>query len=236
MNQMFSGEVKSLVDAVTQTALSYRLLSQYTSFVAVSEEVRVNPDGGKVTVEVPVELPQGVNLGAVSGEIADALKPSTSRSAPVPSQAFVTSGKLQGEPILRLNPSAPFTGKDQLNTRLRNEASSNTPADTSKVSNQTAIPNIQVTSITGLVGADIATVKQAIALQLQAIKIPNGFSGIVILEMPIQNGRLTRFVLDDLDSTLKDRTFVELLKRSLQNVVLPSTAQGTIRLSLLVSS
>ncbi|MCX5936059.1 MAG: trypsin, partial [Pseudanabaena sp. LacPavin_0818_WC45_MAG_42_6] len=50
MNQMFGGEVKSLVDAVTQTALNYRLLSQYTAFVAVSEEVRVNPDGGKVTV------------------------------------------------------------------------------------------------------------------------------------------------------------------------------------------
>ncbi|HLO47149.1 MAG TPA: VIT domain-containing protein [Kamptonema sp.] len=65
MNQMFGGETKSLVDAVTNTALAYRLLSQYTAFVAVSEEVRVDPDGTRHHVQVPVELPQGVSYDAV---------------------------------------------------------------------------------------------------------------------------------------------------------------------------
>jgi Ca-activated chloride channel family protein len=239
MNQMFEGEVKSLVDAVTQTALNYHLLSQYTAFVAVSEEVRVNPDGGKVTVQVPVELPQGVNLGAVSEEIVDgrAVKPSSApTSAPLPRQSFNSSAKLQGEAIIPSSPST-VTGKDQLNTRLRTEADTeNAPNETSKVSKQAPASQVQVVSITGLTGADSATVQQAISKQLQSINVPAGFNGIVILEIPIQNGRLTRFVLDDVASTLKDKNLVEMIKRSLQNVVLPSTAKGTMRLTLNVNS
>ena len=65
MNQMFGGETKSLVEAVTNTALTYRLLSQYTAFVAVSEEVRVEPDGSRRIVQVPVELPQGVSYEGI---------------------------------------------------------------------------------------------------------------------------------------------------------------------------
>ncbi len=65
MNQMFSGRTKSLVESVTNTALNYRLLSEYTAFVAVSEEVRVEPDGTRRRVQVPVELPQGVSYQGV---------------------------------------------------------------------------------------------------------------------------------------------------------------------------
>ena len=65
MNQMFGGETKSLVESVTDTALTYRLLSEYTAFVAVSEEVRVEPDGSSRRVQVPVELPQGVRYEGI---------------------------------------------------------------------------------------------------------------------------------------------------------------------------
>jgi Ca-activated chloride channel homolog len=65
MNQMFGGETKSLVEAVTNTALTYHLLSEYTAFVAVSEEVRVEPDGSSRRVQVPVELPQGVSYEGI---------------------------------------------------------------------------------------------------------------------------------------------------------------------------
>ncbi|WP_445176559.1 after-VIT domain-containing protein, partial [Microcoleus sp.] len=75
MNQMFAGETKSLVEAVTNTALSYRLLSEYTAFVAVSEEVRVEPDGSRRRVQVPVELPQGVSYeGILSSTRAEATR------------------------------------------------------------------------------------------------------------------------------------------------------------------
>ena len=65
MNQMFGGETPSLVEAVTNTALAYHLLSEYTAFVAVSEEVRVEPDGARRRVQVPVELPQGVSYEGI---------------------------------------------------------------------------------------------------------------------------------------------------------------------------
>lgn len=65
MNQMFSSQTKSLVESVTNTALNYRLLSEYTAFVAVSEEVRLEPDGTRRRVQVPVELPQGVSYEGV---------------------------------------------------------------------------------------------------------------------------------------------------------------------------
>lgn len=65
MNQMFGGETKSVVESVTNTALTYRLLSEYTAFVAVSEEVRVEPDGSRRRVQVPVELPQGVSYEGI---------------------------------------------------------------------------------------------------------------------------------------------------------------------------
>ena len=66
-NQMFDYEKKSMVDQVTQTALSYQLLSEYTAFVAVSEEVRVEPGGKSISVEIPVEMPEGVSYEGIFG-------------------------------------------------------------------------------------------------------------------------------------------------------------------------
>jgi Ca-activated chloride channel homolog len=101
MNQMFGGETKSLVEAVTNTALTYRLLSEYTAFVAVSEEVRVEPDGSSRRVQVPVEVPQGVRYegifepeGAIDqtrgGTRIRALAPSPVTPAPLSQQPKVS--------------------------------------------------------------------------------------------------------------------------------------------------
>ena len=70
-NQTYRAETTSLVETITQTALAYRLLSQYTAFVAVSEEVRVDPDGTTRRVEVPVELPEGVSYEGIFGTEAN---------------------------------------------------------------------------------------------------------------------------------------------------------------------
>jgi len=89
MNQMFGGETKSLVEAVTNTALTYRLLSEYTAFVAVSEEVRVEPDGSRRRVQVPVELPQGVRYEGIfesegTGATRGGISSLTSTRGPAP--------------------------------------------------------------------------------------------------------------------------------------------------------
>ena len=60
MNQIHWGETPSLVKEVTDTALDYRLLSDYTAFVAVSKDVRVDPQDGSLYANVPVEKPEGM--------------------------------------------------------------------------------------------------------------------------------------------------------------------------------
>jgi Ca-activated chloride channel family protein len=137
---------------------------------------------------------------------------------------------------VRLQGGTTFTGSDKLNIRLSPKVDSiNTPAEPSKVSQQSTVSKVQIVSISGIAGVDISIVQQAIAQQLQSINVPAGFNGTVVLEIPIQNGRLTRFVLDDVVSTVKDKNLVEMIKRSLQNVVLPSKATGSVRLTLNVS-
>jgi Ca-activated chloride channel family protein len=84
-----------VVEAITQLGIDYRLMTQFTSFIAV-EEVTVTDGGRARRIEVPVDLPQGMSYEGVFGEPASAspqmlggfgqaAKPSTfsSRNAPV---------------------------------------------------------------------------------------------------------------------------------------------------------
>jgi Ca-activated chloride channel homolog len=59
----FAGATKDLITAL---GLEYRLMTQFTSFVAVEERV-VTRGGDSATVPVPVELPEGVSRSMASG-------------------------------------------------------------------------------------------------------------------------------------------------------------------------
>lgn len=63
-----SGNAKPEVkDTITNLGLEYRLLTQFTSFVAVEE--RIVTDGGQPRrIEVPVEMPEGVSREGIFGE------------------------------------------------------------------------------------------------------------------------------------------------------------------------
>ncbi|HJQ69777.1 MAG TPA: VIT domain-containing protein [Blastocatellia bacterium] len=54
-------------EAITQLGLEFRLMTQFTSFVAV-EEMTVTDGGQPRRVEVPVEMPEGVSREGVFGE------------------------------------------------------------------------------------------------------------------------------------------------------------------------
>jgi len=58
--------IPDIKERIINTALEYRLMSQYTSFVAVEEQV-VNVGGRQRTVDVPVDMPQGVSYEGVFG-------------------------------------------------------------------------------------------------------------------------------------------------------------------------
>jgi Ca-activated chloride channel family protein len=63
-----SGELpKPLREEIIQVALEHRIMTQFTSFVAVEDRV-VNENGRLRTVTVPVEMPQGVEYEGVFGE------------------------------------------------------------------------------------------------------------------------------------------------------------------------
>lgn len=66
-----SGNVKPEVkQEITQLGLNYRLMTQFTSFVAVEERV-VTTGGQPHRVEVPVEMPEGVSYEGVFGTDTD---------------------------------------------------------------------------------------------------------------------------------------------------------------------
>lgn len=68
--ELYAGEDPDVVEEITALALKHRLMSEYTSFVAVEEKV-VNEDGKPVTIQVPVEMPEGVSYeGVFGGELA----------------------------------------------------------------------------------------------------------------------------------------------------------------------
>jgi len=56
--------------AVTELGLTFNLVTQYTSFVAVEERV-INENGKPKTVQVPVEMTDGVSYDGVFGNAAD---------------------------------------------------------------------------------------------------------------------------------------------------------------------
>ena len=63
-----SGNMRTeLKDAITQIGIEYRLMTQFTSFVAV-EEMVVTDGGLPRRIDVPVEVPQGVKTGADGDE------------------------------------------------------------------------------------------------------------------------------------------------------------------------
>ncbi len=62
-----TGMTSAIEDEITRLGLAHRLVTQFTSFVAVEEKTIVS-DGRPQRVQVPVEMPQGVSWEGVFGE------------------------------------------------------------------------------------------------------------------------------------------------------------------------
>ncbi len=101
MSQDYSGiqngspkdEVK---EAITQLGLEYRLMTQFTSFVAV-EEMTMTEGGQPRRVDVPVEMPEGVSYEGVIGEADKKLR----ISGGVLNQSFSSQGQARKAEIVK---------------------------------------------------------------------------------------------------------------------------------------
>ncbi|WP_366941883.1 after-VIT domain-containing protein [uncultured Nostoc sp.] len=193
---MMSFETKAGVEAVTQTALTYQLLSQYTAFVAVSDDVRVEPGSEYVSMQVPVEMPEAVyyeyermSSSAPAGGFARKRRQRRSPKSPIPKEVDISlsfdSEKMEQDEIL--------------------DAAIN--------------HQLEVISVTGLDEIGIANLSQ----HLQQLNLPSGFSGEIVFEFTVNKGRVGRVVLDEKASPLKNAVVVEKIKRSLLVWILPST-------------
>lgn len=120
---------KELKDEITALGMEFRLMTQFTSFVAV-EEKTVVVDGESLTIAVPVEMPDGVSYQGVFGNgdrftntripmpMAGSLfRSSNSNSGNVSAGVgFDSRSKIDGFGV------APITPADKLSTPLRDLA------------------------------------------------------------------------------------------------------------------
>lgn len=95
-NGLRAGQVsEQLEQQITALGVEYRLLTQFTSFVAV-EEVVVNDGGQQRTVRVPVEMPEGVSYEGVFGDRyatgLGAVGKSGAPGTPLPRPSATTAG------------------------------------------------------------------------------------------------------------------------------------------------
>ncbi|WP_448564030.1 VIT domain-containing protein [Trichothermofontia sp.] len=214
MNQMYSMETTSGVAAVTNTALAYRLLSPYTAFVAVSEEVRVDSDGTRRTVQVPVELPEGVSYEGIFGSADAEAVPLYEMGLGELYEMKLKEGTqaAAGQPAVSMPVAPPPTSAP-----LRDVGDAKTGAT---ATDEAALnPDIQVLRADGLDAAAIADLNR----HLLTLTIPANLTGDMTLELVIRNGHVSQVRLDDQQSTLKDAAFSQTLQQHLRRWSVPGT-------------
>ncbi len=79
-----------LKDAITKLGMEYRLMTQFTSFVAVEETI-VTVGGEPKRIEVPVEMPDGVSYEGVFGPRGEAMQAVRMKSSGMGGFAAVSS-------------------------------------------------------------------------------------------------------------------------------------------------
>ena len=199
---MYQKPSKEGVEAATTTALAYKLMSPYTSFVAVSEEVRVDPQGRRVKVDVPVELPDGVSYAGVFGQEKDEMNARANgyggRHLPAPKPAKVHPLPVAVEPQVT------------------------TPDLTA------AAPRIRVATATGLTPAASA----ALATYLATVTLPAGPQGRVVYALTLAGGKVAALTRDARASTLTDAAALRALEAALRAWVAPAGLAGVVGVTL----
>jgi Ca-activated chloride channel family protein len=72
MDQTYFADAPEVIEEITQIALEYRLMSQFTSFVAVDDSQAISPEEAAKPprrISIPVPLPQGVEFEGIFGSV-----------------------------------------------------------------------------------------------------------------------------------------------------------------------
>jgi Ca-activated chloride channel family protein len=227
MNQMVSGDTKAGVEAVTNTALTYQLLSQYTAFVAVDDDGRVDVNQGSVSVQVPVEMPEGISHQGIFGNIAFA--------AAAPGGVMFTEAarKRSAPPAPKPSPQMEMRefladdlpSRGYANFEIISDESVDFPAFERA---ESSIPHLQVLSVTGLDQQLVVLLTQ----YLQSIDLLTDVNGDLVFEFQIIQGRVRHLVLDEQVSSLTESAVIQLIKQKLLIWQPPQTITQKVVLTL----
>jgi len=234
MNQMFACDTQTGVEEITDTALTYQLLSEYTAFVAVSEEIRVNPEGESISVQVPLEMPEGVNRTAVFGEFDQSgtgfqftrargslrsLSPQSASSLGQPQKNRLDIFKEVGQQLGKVF----GRGGDVEDDIDVIDVVEPIPSLGLAVN----VPRLELVNVTGLSQSETALLTQ----HLEQLNLQRSLPGEVVFEFTVSQGRVENLVLDEQASILTDIVvIVDQIKRSLLAWVAPATADGQVRI------
>ncbi|MDJ0675739.1 MAG: VIT domain-containing protein [Calothrix sp. MO_167.B42] len=221
MNQMFHHETTAGVEAVTQTALTYQLLSQYTAFVAVSDDVRVNPQQESISVEVPVEMPEAVSYQGIFGE--------TERE-----RGITMDLMMMAEPVAGAAPAPAPTPTRTRGTSAYKKSSSFLKRSAMTETEEVRIPskpNLEVVTVEGLDANASANLTQ----HLQALNLHGNFTGQIVFEFTTKKHRVLRVMLDEALSTLKEDIVIEAIKKSLLQWRVPQSITRKVKITLRIN-
>jgi len=99
-----------LISQITETALAYQLLSDYTSFVAVSEDVRTDEQGNSINIEIPVNMPEGMSYSSTFGSSTGGLAPQVAGST------VITVTDQRGMILRDVTSSVSVVSRDEVRT------------------------------------------------------------------------------------------------------------------------
>jgi Ca-activated chloride channel homolog len=221
-NQMLGYETKTGVEDITETALAYKLLSDYTAFVAVSQEIRVNPNGESITVEVPVEMPEGIQS---QGIFASNQTQEMERGITMP--RGIMSNVTRSMPTTGVISKMRMVGASPAPAAMAPEWESSLDEDFSLEEF-----TIEIISATDL----DQTLINDLAKHLQKLTLPSGFSGEMVFEFLLFSGRVAKIMFDEDASNLKDGDVIDIIKLGLATWRTSEYQKHSIRLILKINS
>jgi Ca-activated chloride channel homolog len=231
MNQMVQYETKVGVETVTETALTYQLLSQYTAFVAVSDDVRVEPGTESIAMNVPVAMPEGVEYGGVFGSVDDEESKMMFKAARRSAPASRSHGRAVG--------SIQYLASEEEDKEIARGISYSCFAAMACEEIEEIAPSkarrtspVEVVSVTGLDEEAIDSLNE----HLETLTVPPGINGELVLEIVFGKVRASRIVVDADASTLADVELLKTIKKWLFSWRIPQSIGNTVRLTLRVRS
>lgn len=233
MNQMLSYETTTGVEAVTETALSYQLLSQYTAFVAVSDDLRVEPESEFLSLNVPVEMPEAVSYEGCFASAPQAFDAALSVRAygyiPPRFQASHQLSFSESEALELVDSEDEELGLIDPNVleEARPLAKSifHSPGSPQPISTR-----LQILKAEGL----DAAATQALTHYLQQLHFSETANGELIFEFIAQNQRVKQLVFNEVLCTLENKKVIQLIKKHLLAWKVPPSISGKVIVTLQV--